>query len=136
METDSRLKRAAFISRSTEVRETFGFAQPAEILSAVMLYCCNFYGSMLWDFRSESTNMFFRSWKTCVKLAYGVPRWTKTFLVDHLLTVNLVSAREEVLTRFTGFVEKLSVRLDYKLAKLQSNNSWLVGGSHTRSSFC
>ena len=52
--------------------------------------------------------MFFRSWRTCVKLAYGVPRWTKTFLVDHLLAENLVSAREEVLARFTGFVDKLA----------------------------
>ena len=109
MDTDSRMKRAAFISRSIEVRETFGFAKPAEILSAVLLYCCDFYGSMLWDFRSETTNMFFRSWRTRVKLAYMVPRWTKTFLVDHLLAVDLVSAKEEVLARFTGFVEKLAI---------------------------
>ena len=52
--------------------------------------------------------MFFRSWRTCVKLAYMVPRWTKTFLVDHLLAVNLVSAREDILARFTGFVDKLA----------------------------
>ena len=61
MDTDARIKRGIFISRSTEVRETFYFAHPFNILSAVLLYCCDYYGSMLWDFRSEATNMFFRS---------------------------------------------------------------------------
>ena len=108
METDARMKRATFISRSTEVRETFQFARPTEVLNAVMLYCCDYYGSMLWDFRGEAATMFFNSMKTCVKLAYHVPRQTRTFIVNHLLARDLVSAREEIMSRFTGFVNKLA----------------------------
>ena len=51
--------------------------------------------------------MFFNSWRTCVKLAFNVPRQTRTFLVNHLLALNMVSAREEILARFTEFVNKL-----------------------------
>ena len=52
--------------------------------------------------------MFFNAMKTCVKLAYQVPRQTRTFLVNHLLARDLVTAREEILSRFTGFVNKLA----------------------------
>ena len=52
--------------------------------------------------------MFFNSMKTCVKLAYHVPRQTRTFIVNHLLARDLVSAREEIMSRFTGFVNKLA----------------------------
>ena len=108
METDARMKRAAFIGRSTEVRTTFQFARPTEVLSAVMLYCCDYHGSMLWNFRADAANMFFNSMRTCVKLANHVPRQTKTYLVDHLLSKDLMSAREEILAGFTGFVNKLA----------------------------
>ena len=36
MDTDVRGKRAAFVTRSTEIRETFGFASPLEVLQAVI----------------------------------------------------------------------------------------------------
>ena len=49
MERDIKEKKAMFITRSTEVRETFSFAHPEEILNAVKVYCCDHYGSMLWD---------------------------------------------------------------------------------------
>ena len=42
MDTDARMKRATFISRSTEVREKFHFARPTDVLNAVMLYCCDY----------------------------------------------------------------------------------------------
>ena len=47
MEKDIRSKRAAYISDSVEIRESFGFASPAEVLKAVKLYAGSHYGSML-----------------------------------------------------------------------------------------
>ena len=38
MEKDAKIKRASFIRESTELRETFGFASPTEILISVRLY--------------------------------------------------------------------------------------------------
>ena len=46
MEEDMRCKRGAFISKSTEVRESFDFAQPNQILQAVRTYCFDTYGAM------------------------------------------------------------------------------------------
>jgi hypothetical protein len=49
MDKDVKVKRATFIRESTELRETFGFASPAEVLRAVKLYAGSHYGSNLWD---------------------------------------------------------------------------------------
>ena len=49
MEHDAKVKRADFISKSVEVRESFGFASPVEIQRALKIYCSSFYGSMLWN---------------------------------------------------------------------------------------
>jgi hypothetical protein len=46
MDKDIRSKRATFIEDSVEVRETFGFASPVEVLQAVKLYVGSHYGSM------------------------------------------------------------------------------------------
>ena len=54
MDKDAKVKRAAFIRESTELRETFGFASPSEVLRAVKLYAGSHYGSSLWQFDSES----------------------------------------------------------------------------------
>ena len=51
--------------------------------------------------------MFFNSWKTNVKLAWEVPRGTRTFIVQQLLAPGMVSARAEVFGRFVGFLRGL-----------------------------
>ena len=81
MDQDVKVKRAMFIESSVEIRETFNFALPEQILKAVKTYSLHLYGGMLWDFSSDSTGQFCRAWNTCVKLAHRVPRSTKTFIV-------------------------------------------------------
>ena len=49
MEEDMKVKRADFISQSTDVREMFKFAQPNQVLQAVRTYCCSMYGAMTWS---------------------------------------------------------------------------------------
>ena len=53
MEQDILAKRATFIRESTEIRETFAFASPVEVLRAVKLHAGCHYGSNLWKLRSE-----------------------------------------------------------------------------------
>ena len=48
MDHDARVKRAQFIDKSTEIRETFAFASPVEILRAVKVFAGDLYGAMLW----------------------------------------------------------------------------------------
>ena len=49
MENDAKVKRAIFIERSTDIREMFQFVHPAQVLLAINVYACHFYGSMLWN---------------------------------------------------------------------------------------
>ena len=107
MEQDIRTKRARFIDESVEVRETFGFASPAEVLHAVKLYVGSHYGSMLWNFGSDMAKQYFNAWSTCVKLAWQVPRATHTYFVDQLLSCGKSSVRMDTLTRYSKFVKGL-----------------------------
>ena len=47
MEFDANMKRAQFIENSVQIRETFNFANPEEIVSAVHVYVGHWYGAML-----------------------------------------------------------------------------------------
>ena len=58
------------------------FAHPTEVLRYVKIYCCDHYGSMLWDFQGDLANKYYNSWKTCIKLAWEVPRATHSYILD------------------------------------------------------
>ena len=107
MDEDARSKRMTFITDTTDLREMFFWADPRQIIFAMQVYCTSFYGSMLYDLYGEEANMIFRCWKTALKLAWGVPRSTFTFLVDHLLAGETPSLRDSILTRYTMFCQNL-----------------------------
>ena len=81
MEQDCKIKRARFISKNVEVRQELAFANPDQVMKAVQVYCSDAYGSMLWDLNSDSSEQFFKSWNTCVKIVHDIPRDTFTYLV-------------------------------------------------------
>ena len=68
MELDCKIKRADYIVKTVNIRETFSFAEPEQILQAVEKYCCDYYGAMLWQLDSQMAGQFFHCWSTCVKL--------------------------------------------------------------------
>ena len=107
MEKDIRSKRASYIDESVSIRETFEFANPAEVLQAVKLYAGSHYGSMLWDLGSDLATQYFNVWSTCVRLAWQVPRSTRSYFVDELLCCELSSARMDILARYAKFVRGL-----------------------------
>ena len=107
MEHDARVKRAMFIQKSTEIREMFSFANPVQVLQAVRVYAAHFHGSMLWNLYGNGANQVFRSWNTCVKLAWGVPRWTHNYFVEHILSTGIPHIRQQVLCQYLGFCKKL-----------------------------
>ena len=104
MECDAQQKRAEFINNSTEIRETFNFAHPAQILTAVNSYCSSFYGSMLYNLYGEEAEKLYRCWNTCVKLVWRVPRSTHTYLINDLLACDLPSIRDRIMNRYVKFV--------------------------------
>ena len=118
MEHDAKVKRAEFINKAVEIRETFGFASPIEILRALKVYCSNFYGSMLWDLSGEGASKVFNSWNTAIKLAWNCPRETRTYLVQQVLAPGLDSARTDILVRYAKFFQSLRKSVSKEVAML------------------
>ena len=120
MEHDAEVKRAIFIRNSLEIRESFSFANPVEILSAMKVYCSSFYGSMLWELGGEGANKVFNSWTTAVKLTWGVPRATRSYLVQQVLDSGLTSAKVDILSRYSGFFQGLRKSPSYEVSVMAS----------------
>ena len=51
--------------------------------------------------------MIYRCWNTAAKLAWDVPRSTFTFLVDRVLTGDMTSVRDAILTRYAMFLQSI-----------------------------
>ena len=135
MEHDADVKRAVFISSSMEVRNTFRFASPVEILTALKVYCSSFYGCMLWDLNGEGAKKVYNSWTTAVKLAWNVPRATRTFLVQSLLNSGLSSARVDIMARYGSFLRNLSLSPCYEVSvmvNLAARDIRSITGSNMR----
>ena len=107
MEKDCHRARGRFISNTIDVREKLNFAHPHIKMKAVQIMCMDAYGSMLWDLGSSSSEQFFKSWNTCVKLAFDVPRSTFTYLVEGFLVSDMASMRNQIMSRYSGFYRKL-----------------------------
>ena len=107
MAKDCQRARAMFIAKSLEVRNQLSFAEPEIILKALQIFCSDAYGSMLWDLGSDSAESFFKCWNTNVKLVFGLPRNTFTYLVEGFIASNFTSLRNQVYTRYAGFYRKL-----------------------------
>ena len=154
MAQDCREKRAQLIDGSAKIREGFGFAHPAEQITAVAKYCSAAYGSNLWDLGSREALMLTNAWRTGHKLAWDVPRACRTFLVQAVLAPHVTSLRASLLHRAVGFfhgllaspsrevvvVALLAARdlrsnLGANLALVQEEtglNPWLAGRSELR----
>ena len=107
MDRDSKRARARFIDRTVEIREELYFAKPEQVMKAVQILSTDSYGSMLWSLNSAGAESFFKAWNTCVKLVYGVPRSTFTYLVEGYLASEHVSLRNQIIARYPGFFRSL-----------------------------
>lgn len=107
MDHDIKAKRATFIGDSTECRESFGFASPCDVLKAVKVHVGSHYGSNLWQLDSPVAEQYYAAWRTCVKLAWHVPRAAHTYLIDHLLANGLSSVKTDIMSRFVKFLDGL-----------------------------
>ena len=103
MEQDAVVKRAKFIQSAVETREMFRWAAPAEVLKATKIHCTAFYGSNLWDLGGDKAEQVYKAWNTTVKLAWGCPQWTRTYLMQQVLCCGHTSARVDILCRYVKF---------------------------------
>ena len=106
METDTRMRRGAFIGRCLEVQEAFSFAAPTEVLGAVKLYCGDLYGGMLSPIDSETVKQLTNCWNTCVKDVWGLPRNTHT-VFTRWLSAGHTSLQDDLMARWPKFFRSL-----------------------------
>ena len=76
-------------------------------MRAVQVFACDGYGSMLYDLSSFSCESLFKSWNTCIKLIWDVPRSTFTYLVENVLAKNFVPLRHQVYGRYVNYFQGL-----------------------------
>ena len=123
LKQEAESKRMSFITDSTDIREMFAWAHPMQVLQATIVYSTSLYDSMLWNLYGEEANMVYRCWNTAAKLAWDLPRSTFTFLVDRVLTADLPSVRECLLTRYAMFLQGLYSSKTKELRILSSTAS-------------
>ena len=104
MAMDARMKRGAYIGKSLEVRDNFGFAGPTEVLAAVKLFAADLYGGMLWRLDSPEAQQVMRCWNTTVKDVWGLDRATHTATVRWLASPHS-SLREDLLSRWVKYFQ-------------------------------
>jgi hypothetical protein len=85
----------------TKVRETFQFASPTEVLRGVKVCVGSHSDSNLWQLHSHMAKPYFSAWRTCVTLAWQLPRSTHTYLGG------LTSVRTDALARCAKFLQGL-----------------------------
>ena len=76
-------------------------------MKMVQVLCCDGYGSMLWELRSNPAEQFSKYWNNCVKLAWRVPLSTFTYLVEGYFASEQISLRNQILSRYPGFFRNL-----------------------------
>ena len=69
-------------------------------MQAVQTYAGHWYGSMLWDLFGEKADQIYKSWNTCAKITWGVPRSTHTFLMDNLLMAQFYTVKQQLVGRY------------------------------------
>ena len=90
---------------------------------------------MLWDLNGEGAKKVYNSWTTAVKLAWNVPRATRTFLVQSLLNSGLSSARVDIMARYGSFLRSLSLSPCYEVSvmvNLAARDIRSITGSNMR----
>ena len=107
MDFDASRARSSFMTRSADIRDKLYFCHPNQKMLAIQLYCSDGYGSMLWDLSSKNVESYFKAWNIQARLAWNVPRETFTYLIEGLLCNDLVTLRNQILSRYPGFVRKL-----------------------------
>ena len=62
---------------------------------------------MLWDLDVEKASQVYSAWDTAIKLSWSCPRWTRTFLLQQVLSCGDTSARTDILSKYGKFFRGL-----------------------------
>ena len=94
-------KRGQFIGKLYALRQQFANIDPIVHTKLVSIYLTSFYGSPLWDLSSEAAKRLYSSWNIMMKIAYDIPRESKTFLIEPISETSHI--KQKLLKRFLKF---------------------------------
>ena len=118
MDHDAEIKRAKFINSAVEIGEVFKAAAPSEVVKAMKVYSSSFYGSNLWDLGGDKAGKVFNAWSTSVKLAWGLPQQTRTYILQQVLCCGFSSAKVDIISRYVKFFHSLRSSASYEVQVL------------------
>ena len=75
---------------------------------------------MLWDLYGEISGQVYRSWNTCVKLAWDLPRSTHNYLVEQMLAKDFPSVRRRILLQYVSFLSRLGKSVSQEVRMMKS----------------
>ena len=104
---DATRARTSFNARANDIRDNLFFSHPSQRTLAIQLYCCDGYGSMLWDLRSDYAEKYFKAWNIQMRKAWMVPPMTHTYIVESYFATGHMSLRNQIYSRYAKFVQKL-----------------------------
>ena len=130
MKTDIIQKRGQFIGRVNSLFQEFHYTSPEIMFQLVNTYASSFYGSQLWNLRSNEAEKLFNSWNVTVRNILDLNRRTHRCLIEplsnrpHLKTLLL----SRLVSFFKGLIssKKFTVRF---LARMAENDCRTVLGS-------
>ena len=96
------------------------------MLKKVQILCCDGYGSMLWDLRSDTAEQFFKSWNTCVKLVFREVRMVSGDLRSTTCR-NLRYLREVTSLEQAEKYSAWKIREYLAVKKVPENEKWRLG---------
>ena len=106
MEADGSRARASFMSHANDIRDNLYFATPEQRVKAIQLYCCDGYGTMLWNFRSDYAESFFKAWNIQIRNSWKVSYMTHTYLVEDYFASGYLSLRNQIYSRSSSIFSR------------------------------
>ena len=107
MEADAYRARASFMAIADDIRDNLFFAHPFQTVQGIQLFCCDGYGAMLWNLRSNYSEKYFKGWNIQVRNAWRVHFMTHTYLVENYFSGGYASLRSQTFSKYAKFVQKL-----------------------------
>ena len=119
---DARMKRSSYIGWSLEVRESFSFAGPAQVLGVVELYASDLYGGMLWKLEDQLAQRVVNCWNTTINDVWGVTRATHT-ATARWLACGHSSFQKDLLAPWVKYFQSMLSMLTSASVELQQHQT-------------
>ena len=103
---DLLIKRGIFFDKIYSLKQEFWFSHPKVISELLRIYGTSFYGSLIWNLKSEECQKLIRSWNVAMKILWDLPYQAHTVFVEAL--TDSPHLQSVLHSRYVGFVQTLS----------------------------